>query len=557
MPSNNPADVTFEKIKSNGTVAADDDEGHISFVEDIQGLLFGEVMQQFNDTVVEESILQPTTNNNWNSNTQNGRNNNGGGRNDKSFPATQEQVAEMATMMQEIKRRHEEELVALHFYREGELSVMIDVNKPIPDNELVEAFDPLSTIDGEMLSASERFEVEHLVEAFRHVCSGGLGKIKAKPFYPLPVIGNLLRQFRKSKYVSSLDIPLSYYACILAEISHRVTAIEFPWGRFVFGCLPMGVKTAPDEFQSIMNVMLGDLDGRFEGFGLTNHLRTSKLCTSSIIYLGYWISSTGIQPLHNKVEAIPKVASLRTRRELRRFISMVNYYRDTWPRRAAILSPLSTLMSPSVPFRWSDEHEAAFTRMKIAVMRTVELAFPGYSKPFHVHTDTSGYQLGVVISQSGRPLEFWSQKCNDGQKYPAYKFELLSIKLVLQEFRTVLFGDEIEIEEFGPKLHYVKGENNVVADILSRLPRADDTSLQYQKGLVVAVARALTTLSNGDVRKIAHSQKRDGTKTLKCATTKVVMAPPYDECFIHPGATTMLNTMQNALTWTGMAHDIE
>ncbi|KAE9126966.1 hypothetical protein PF010_g5095 [Phytophthora fragariae] len=38
----------------------------------------------------------------------------------------QEQVAEMAAMLQELKRRQEEELNSLRFYRQDELSVMID-----------------------------------------------------------------------------------------------------------------------------------------------------------------------------------------------------------------------------------------------------------------------------------------------------------------------------------------------------------------------------------------------------------------------------------------------
>ncbi|OWY97527.1 hypothetical protein PHMEG_00031924 [Phytophthora megakarya] len=57
----------------------------------------------------------------------------------------------------------------------------------------------------------------------------------------------------------------------------------------------------------------------------------------------------------------------------------------------------------------------------------------------------------------------------------------------------------LEIENFGPELDYVKGENNVVANTLSRLPRADNTS--------VHCARELATLSNADLREIAHSQK--------------------------------------------------
>ncbi|GMF38603.1 unnamed protein product [Phytophthora fragariaefolia] len=77
----------------------------------------------------------------------------------------------------------------------------------------------------------------------------------------------------------------------------------------------------------------------------------------------------------------------------------------------------------------------------------------------------------------------------------------------------------LEIEEFGPELHYVKGENNVVADTLSRLPRADDSDVQQQETLVAVTAMDLTTPSNVNLREIARCQKRDGTATLKSAMT--------------------------------------
>ncbi|OWZ13258.1 Pol Polyprotein [Phytophthora megakarya] len=264
----------------------------------------------------------------------------------------------------------------------------IDSMVEIAVSELVEALDPLSMIDGEMLSASERVEVEHLVEAFLHVCSEGLGKIKATPYviplkpgaksfacrpYPIPQVhleatkrdiyrlvklgilfsdntsklasptfvipkkdGSvrlLLPTARDWKLAASAPqvelrvIARHFYELLRAysrEISRRVTTIVFPWGKFVFSCLSMGVRTAPDEFQSTMNMMLGDLDGhlsllrrvfeRFEEFGLTIHPRKSKLCTPWTDYLGYRISTTGIQPLHSKVEAIAKMASPTTHR---------------------------------------------------------------------------------------------------------------------------------------------------------------------------------------------------------------------------------------------------
>ncbi|POM68721.1 Retrotransposon Polyprotein [Phytophthora palmivora] len=218
---------------------------------------------------------------------------------------------------------------------------------------------------------------------------------------------------------------------LLPAASDRKPAALVPQVEYVFRCLPMGVSTA----WMSTSMMLGDLDGIWAYLNdvllmsdsFEEHLELLRRVFKRFEEFSLTIHS----PLHNKVEAIAKIASPRTRRELRRFIGMVNYYRDIWPRRAAILSLPTALISPSVPFRWSDEHETAFARMKTAMIQTVELAFPDYSKPFHMHTDASGYQLGAVISQDGRPLVFWSKRCNDAQKkYPANTLELLIIKLV-------------------------------------------------------------------------------------------------------------------------------
>ena len=46
-------------------------------------------------------------------------------------------------------------------------------------------------------------------------------------------------------------------------------------------------------------------------------------------YLGYWISREGVQPLRKKVDAILKLAKLTTKKQVRSFIGIINYYRDT------------------------------------------------------------------------------------------------------------------------------------------------------------------------------------------------------------------------------------
>ena len=54
-------------------------------------------------------------------------------------------------------------------------------------------------------------------------------------------------------------------------------------------------------------------------------------------YLGFWITQNGIRPLMKKVEAIQNLTAPKTHKELRRFIGIVNFYRDMWPHRSGVL----------------------------------------------------------------------------------------------------------------------------------------------------------------------------------------------------------------------------
>ena len=104
----------------------------------------------------------------------------------------------------------------------------------------------------------------------------------------------------------------------------------------------------------------------------------------------------------DKVKAILNVKAPTACKEVRLFMGLVNYYRDSWIRRSDALAPLTALTSEDAPFKWTAMHEDAFNAIKRIVAREVLLAYPIFGKEdtlFEIHTDASAYQLGAVMTQ--------------------------------------------------------------------------------------------------------------------------------------------------------------
>ena len=135
------------------------------------------------------------------------------------------------------------------------------------------------------------------------------------------------------------------------------------------------------------------------------------------------------------MEAIKNIAPPKTRKQLRSFIGLINYYRDMWSKRSELLAPLSTLTSDKNKWKWTSVDQEAFDKVKQVLSRETLLAFPNFDLPFTIHTDASKTQLGAVISQNNTPIAFYSRKLNPAQtRYTTTERELLSIVETLKEF---------------------------------------------------------------------------------------------------------------------------
>ena len=172
-----------------------------------------------------------------------------------------------------------------------------------------------------------------------------------------------------------------------------------------------------------------------------------------------------------------------------------NYYRDMWQRRSHTLAPLTKLTSIKINFKWKQVGKDDFDKIKRIVACDTLLTSPDSNETFKIHTNGSTFQLGAVISQKGKPIAFYSRKMTDSPKrYKVTERERLSIVKTLKEFRTMLLSQKLRIyndhknimcrifnydrvlrwrlilEEYGPDTEDIKGEKNIVVDIISIIP---------------------------------------------------------------------------------------
>ncbi|CAH0489071.1 unnamed protein product [Peronospora farinosa] len=111
----------------------------------------------------------------------------------------------------------------------------------------------------------------------------------------------------------------------------------------------MGISTAPDEYQACIEKIFGDLDfvvvylddilvysssekthlkhlgivfKRLKMYDVTLNGKKCHILRESVDYLGFTLTSEGIQPQQTKIQAIQQIAVPKPRRELRRFLGM-------------------------------------------------------------------------------------------------------------------------------------------------------------------------------------------------------------------------------------------
>ena len=236
-----------------------------------------------------------------------------------------------------------------------------------------------------------------------------------------------------------------------------------------------------------------------------------------ITYLGHEISAKGMLPGQKGIEEIAQMGPPMTYTGVRKLIRTVGYFRHFIKNFARIAKPLNDLLGcgnsklKNHPVSLTAATEEAFYMMKKKCAMATVLAFADLKRPFLLETDASRYGLGAILQQvqeDGKyhPVVYVSRALHGSEaNYHSSKLEFLALKWAMtQQFKEYLMYQPFTMQtdnnpltyilttsnldatghhwvsalaRLNFRLEYLRGADNQVADILSRMEtRLDDNT---------------------------------------------------------------------------------
>jgi RNase H-like domain found in reverse transcriptase/Reverse transcriptase (RNA-dependent DNA polymerase) len=304
-------------------------------------------------------------------------------------------------------------------------------------------------------------------------------------------IEQLLQDVSKCNYISLLDCSSGFWQIEVAEDSKPCTAFITHRGLYHWNVLSFGLRNASATFQKTMNVVLNDhkkyassyiddtavhsvtfedhlahLDAvltTFESVGLTLKLSKCVFCKNSLKYVGHVIGSGTIAADEDKINAILNIAVPTTKKLIRSFTGMANYYRRYIPNLSTLLIPLTELCKKDAPKTVvvTQRLVDAVNCIKQALCSTRVLRSACFEKDFYVQTDASKVAVGACLSQlddegDDYPIAFASCKLSTAQQnWSTVEREAFAIIFALKRFDHWLFGSKVIVVSDHNPLSYL------------------------------------------------------------------------------------------------------
>ena len=164
------------------------------------------------------------------------------------------------------------------------------------------------------------------------------------------------------------------------------------------------------------------------------------------IHWPHSITPNGLKPDPEKVEAVQKMPAPGSKKELCRFLGMINYMGKFISDLAQKTSIVRDLLKERNEWQWLPVHQKCFNDLKLACSSQPTLVYYDVSKPVKISCDSSQYGLGAVCLQNEKPVAYASRSLSDAEKRYAQIEELLAIVYACERFHQYIYGRTVQIK---------------------------------------------------------------------------------------------------------------
>ena len=359
-----------------------------------------------------------------------------------------------------------------------------------------------------------------------------LNNITVKNSYSLPLISELQDRFQGAQWFMKFDILGAFNQIRIKEGDEWKTAFWTRSGLYEYLVMPFRLTNAPATFQAFINNVLWEYLNQFviiyfddiliysktkeqhvqhvckvlqalQDAGLQVKSEKSLFHCKEVHFLGFIVTSEGLQMNSEKIQSVVKWPVLKNVKEVQSFLEFVNFYRKFIEKYSKIASPLTELTRKDQKFEWSPEAQKAFDELKKRFTSQSILVSFDPEKPITLETDVSDRAIGACISQSDdkeclQPVAFYSRKFLSAEmSYEIHDKELLAIVNAFKQWCVYLKGLKHEVQvysdhknllyfitmkvlnrrqvrwseelsQYNFRIHYQKGSENIKVNALSQ-----------------------------------------------------------------------------------------
>lgn len=321
------------------------------------------------------------------------------------------------------------------------------------------------------------------------VDSRTINKITVKYRFPIPRLEDMLDKLEGSRIFSKLDLRSGYHQIRIRPGDEWKTAFKTREGLYEWLVMPFGICNAPSTFMRLMNDVLKPFIGKFvvvyfddiliystttddhlthlrailqtlSDNKLYLNLKKCNFLTNKLLFLGFIISDGGIAVDESKVQAICDWPTPTNVHEVRSFHDLASFYRRFVCNFSSLIAPLTNCLKLG-KFQWGPAQDESFSAIKARLSSVPILALPNFDKVFVVETDASMLGIGAVLTQDGRPVEYFSEKLNDArQKWSTYEQDFYAIVRALKHWEYYLIQNEFILHSDHHSLQFLNSQKN-------------------------------------------------------------------------------------------------